>query len=374
MAVVYEGENLKLHSVDRRGKTIFIIRYLDRITKKDVKRQVPKGETPLDWAKKQDIKLSYAGTLDGPASLRLVDVIGEYKAEIDQRVENFVSNAKYGYKLRPNRRKTVFVHIDKHILPALGNRQVGELEPIDIQNFQEELVTRMKPQTVNAVISTLSRMMRFYVRKRLCKSDPCRDIEPLTPAAPEERYTPTYNEVRAVLAAVSDNMTSEVLIRLGAETGMRISEILALRWDAVDNDIIHVSLSNDRGSLGTTKTTGSTRKVMISFELMSMIATLHVVRNPESEFIFTNGEGNLYSASDVLKRVLHRACDRAGVPRFGFHGLRRFYINTQLDAGKSKEHVQKLVGHSIGSHVTDRHYRKIRDEDVLLPDNVVRIH
>jgi len=373
VSVIFEGDHLKLHSVDRRGNTVFIIRYRDRFTKKDIKRQVPKGETPLDWAKKQDLRLSYAGTLDGPASHRLVDVVGEYKAEIDQRVENFVSNAQYGHKLRPNRRTTIFLHIDKHILPALGDRMVGELEAIDIQNFQEELITRMKPQTANAVVSTLSRMMRFFVRKRLAKFDPCRDIEPLTPAAPEERYTPTYDEVKRVLHAASEYMWSEVLVRLAAETGMRISEILALRWDAIDDDIIHVKLSNDRGKLGTTKTTGSTRKVMISFDLMAKLATLHAV-NKGSEFVFTNSNGNLFNATDVLKRVLYPACKRAGVQQFGFHGLRRFYINTQLDAGKSKEHVQKLVGHSIGSHVTDRHYRKIRDEDVLLPDNVVRIH
>lgn len=374
MATIFEGENLRLQSVDRRGKTIFIIRYRDKITKKDIKRQVPSGETPLDWAKKQDLRLSYAGTLDGPASHRLVDVVGEYYAEIDQRVENFVSNAAYGHKLRPNRRTTIFLHIRKHILPALGDRMIGEIEAIDVQNFQEELLTKMKPQTANAVVGTFSRMMRFFVRKRLAKFDPCRDVEALAPAAPEERYTPTYSEVKQVVEAVGDNMRHEALIRLAAETGMRISEILALRWDAIDDQVIHVRLSNDRRALGTTKTTGSTRKVMISFDLMAKIATLHAVKQEGSEFIFTNASGNLYTATDVLKQVLYRACDKAGVQRFGFHGLRRFYINTLLDQGVMKEHVQTLVGHSIGSNVTDKHYRKIRPEDVLTENNIVTIH
>lgn len=50
------------------------------------------------------------------------------------------------------------------------------------------------------------------------------------------------------------------------------------------------------------------------------------------------------------------ACIKAGVTPFGFHGLRRLVINTVLDHNVIKDHVQKLVGHSIGSRVTDRHY------------------
>ena len=368
---LWEGKYLKLHLRERRGEQTYVIRYMDKKTNTEKMRQVPKGREPISWAQKQDIKLKYNGTLDKEQSSLLVDLITLYKAEIDERVENFHNGSKYGRRLRPNRRTTILVHINKHILPHFGNMDIEDITTQNVMKFQKELEKRMSPQYANTIVGTLRRIFKFFRQESLVQHNPCVDLDPLETRESQERYTPTEEEVVAILNVTGVHW-KKVMIKLAAANGMRISEILALRWDAIDGDKIHIRLSNDRRELGDTKTAGSNRIVRISKDLKDDLAQLKSVS--DSQWLFTNAKGNLFAASDVLKSVLHKACVRANVEKFGFHGLRRFYINKLLNENKSKDHVQVLVGHKVGSNVTDKHYRQIRPEDVYGEEYIITLH
>ena len=155
----------------------------------------------------------------------------------------------------------------------------------------------------------------------------------------------------------------EAIIRLSAETGCRISEALGLEWTHIRNDIIFIEQSAVKQEVGPTKTRSSKRKVMVSPEMAFLFKTMRLKGN--TKFVFVNSRLGLFTASDVARQALYPACERAGVAEFGFHGLRRLAINTLLVHGPMKDHVQKVVGHTIGSRVTDKHYREISNEDVL---------
>ena len=368
---LWEGKYLKLYLRERRGEQAYIIRYLDKRTNTEKMRQVPNGSEPFAWAQKQDIKLKYNGTLDNEKSTLLVDLITLYKEEMDERVENFKNESKYGRRLRPKRRTTILVHINKHILPYFGNMDVEDITTQNVMKFQRNLEKHMSPQYANTIVGTLRRIFKFFRQESLVQHNPCVELEPLETRGSKERYTPTEEEVVAILN-VTKLHWKKVMIKLAAANGMRISEILALRWDAIDGDKIHIRLSTDRGELGDTKTAGSNRTVRISDELKDDLAQLRAVS--DSQWVFTNSKGNLFAATDVLRAVLHRACDSANVKKFGFHGLRRFYINKQLNEGKSKDHVQVLVGHKVGSDVTDKHYRQIRPEEVYGDEYIITFH
>lgn len=163
-----------------------------------------------------------------------------------------------------------------------------------------------------------------------------------------------------------------VLVKLCAETGVRISEALALQWKAIRKDVISIERAVVQGEVGKTKTAGSTRKLKISPSLASAFKELRL-QSMRTDFVFVNAEGNLLSASDVLKQVLRPACKRAGVRDFGWHGLRRAWVTNQFNRGIREDHVQTLAGHAPGSKVTRAIYNKVREEDVLRDDYVVEL-
>jgi len=363
MPVIYKGKCLRLLD----GKNGYEIRFMD-LEGKEVRKRVPKSEEPMEYAILLDGRLERTGTLTDKVQAKFKDLVGLYVKELSGKRDNYVNNAEYGDKISPGTFKKTLVHINKHILPFFGDFDVEHIRPSTTLRFQANLVKGVKPQTANAVLGTMRRLMSFLTVHEYIETNPCREISNLQSAPLETKYTPTTAEVQQVIAS-ADQLWKKVLIMLAADTGMRISEILALKWVDIRNDLIFVKAAAINRELSGTKTVGSKRKIKIDSKLTARLAELRLASS--KDFVFTNEKGRLYTASDVLKQVLTPACTRANVMPFGWHGLRRHFINYQLDRGVPKNRVQKLVGHSIGSHVTDRHYREVRDEDVLVDEYVV---
>ena len=118
------------------------------------------------------------------------------------------------------------------------------------------------------------------------------------------------------------------------------------------------------GHVGKPKNKTSKRKVRIDSKLKLRLNTMRLAST--GDFLFTNSNNNLYTGTDATRQVLDKAIKKAGVQSFGWHGLRRFYENELEDQGMR-------MGHQIGSQVTDRHYRVVREEAVLTDDYVLSI-
>lgn len=155
-------------------------------------------------------------------------------------------------------------------------------------------------------------------------------------------------------------------------TGLRVGELVALEWSDINDGVLMVQRAVFRGQVKSTKTSNGLRKVQLSQQAQQTLDAWAEIA-PKSEYIFPNTRGRLDNHDNWRSRGLHPACVKAKVRKFGWHGLRRFYINSLLDAGAPREYVQKLVGHAVGSSVTDIHYRRIRDEDVLQADLTVSV-
>ena len=385
MALVFEGNNCRLyHGVyGQDKKERYQIRYYDGSGKR-VTKFVPKArqDDAYDYAKEVDAQLNVQGRLDDD-TFTFGKLINEYISQLEERVENYRNDAKYGDKMSPGTFKKTKVHI-KHLLLAdiksktpstLSQSDIRKITPSKVIQLQQELKTWLAPQTVNAIMGVLSRTMSFFVVKEYIQSNPCREVRQLQPKEPDQGYTPTMPEVSKVadsfdLEVQPEDLWKKVLVKLCAETGVRISEALALQWGAIRKDVIYVKQSVVQGEVGKTKNAGSTRKIKISNSLMVLLTELRL-KSLHTDYVFVNENGNLFSASDVLKQVLRPACKRAGVTSFGWHGLRRAYITALFNKGVREDHVQMLAGHAPGSKVTRSIYNKVREEDVLIDDYVV---
>jgi integrase/recombinase XerC len=162
--------------------------------------------------------------------------------------------------------------------------------------------------------------------------------------------TPTPAEAAAALRAMPRDEW-QLTARIVAATGARVGEVVQLR--SVDLD-----LGAGRLALGAAE--GASKTGMRWFPLDA--ATLRALdgregrgREPLLEF------GGVDAPIQALQRRLRRACDRAGVPRFTPHGLRRMEIGRLLRAGVDPATAASLTGHSID--VMLKHYHEVTDED-----------
>lgn len=163
--------------------------------------------------------------------------------------------------------------------------------------------------------------------------------------ANEERKpqrVPDEEEMARLLAA-ADRYDRNMIIAF-CVTGARKSELLRMTWQDVNFEKGFVTLWNKKGRGGWKE-----RQAPMDNVLKRVLEDQWKTRLPQSNYVFQNRDrrhpryGDRYTAR---RRFLAGLCKRAGIPRMGFHALRRFYGSIMIDKYKTAlPTLQKLLGH-----------------------------
>lgn len=151
------------------------------------------------------------------------------------------------------------------------------------------------------------------------------------------------------------------LIQIAFRTGMRIGEILTLKWSDVNFEehylIVNRTLSvynNGNAIINEPKTPRSHRAIDLDSVTISILKRIMLERGTSNKFIFTKKNGKIYSRQCIR---LYELCDRAGIPRRNFHSLRHTHISYCLAHQIDIPAVQSRAGHTDAT--TTLHYAHV---------------
>lgn len=124
------------------------------------------------------------------------------------------------------------------VLPAMGKLRLHEVTTQRIDAYLEELERRLKPNTVRGYRAVVSGVLGHAVRLGAIDRNPCREATPISGKGKEARSL-TYDErvdlltqVDADERAVDGDLPDVFRYLMG--TGVRIGELMGLRWFRVD--------------------------------------------------------------------------------------------------------------------------------------------
>lgn len=240
----------------------------------------------------------------------------------------------------------------KELKKHFGEMRLNKIRPVHIEEYKTKRlkgdegkeIKAIKCSTVNREVACLKHMFNLAIDWDMAGENPMRKLRKLPEQEKEIRQL-TKEEVGRLIECVNSKSPHlKSMIILAINTGMRLGEILGLKWSAVDFKQGHITLRKTKSS--------KPRYIPMNRDVVKLLSGI----SRESEFVFPSRR--LQGHCRYVKTAFWTACERAGLDGLTFHSLRHHAATLMLRNGASIVAVQKILGHSSLS-ITQRYLHDI---------------
>ena len=245
--------------------------------------------------------------------------------------------------------------INCHLLPAFGHKRLCDISTLNLQAF---VIAKMDGGLGWEVCSHLKNLMSliFNFAKRwghYAGDNPAVGVMLSEKVRVHERHALTAEQSYRLIAALHEPVAT--ITQVGVYAGLRIGEILGLRWQDVDlrTRSMHIRQASYRGTIGTPKTKGSKRTLPIPAPLAEALQRHHQRSGSHDGLVFPTSAGTPHSDTNLAARHLKPAGKKIGAPWIGWHSLRRTHATLLSESGASPKDAQAQLGHSNISTTMD---------------------
>src|SRR5437016_10356343 len=238
----------------------------------------------------------------------------------------------------------------EYILPAFGGKRLCDISTVEVQRFiLQKFNNGLGWETCNHLRNLLSKI--FACAKKwghFGGGSPASGVELPEKRPAREKRVLMPKQVALLLSHLQEPVRTMVM--LAVLTGLRVGEILGLRWQDLDLERgeLRVEQAVYRGSLGTPKTKGSKRTLPLPHALVLALQT--TAENPGApkgqELVFQTRKGTAFSDTNLLLRQIKPAARKIGLPWVSWHSFRRTHATLLQLAGGSAKDAQAQLGHA----------------------------
>lgn len=262
------------------------------------------------------------------------------------------------------------------VLEAIGSMKVHKIDRQTVISVQRMLKDKgITPQGVNYRTGLLHAILKTACYDGLIRANPCEGVRRQRVTAKPARETIhralTKQEQAAFLEAVKDSWNYELYLT-ALQTGMRLGELGALTWAAVDTskNVIHVKQTettdeDGKRTTGTPKTKTSLRDIPLSPEVRKVLVrqrakVLARFGKCAPLYVFPAYNGGFLRPGTVDPEI-KRAYESAGVPRFSFHAFRDTFATRAVESGMNMKTLQEVLGHASFAMTSDLYAHVLPD-------------
>ncbi|MFC1924641.1 tyrosine-type recombinase/integrase [Chloroflexota bacterium] len=262
-----------------------------------------------------------------------------------------------------------------HLVPALGNIPLTQLKPEHLQRYYSEKLEggrydgkgALSKTTVSHHHTCIHRALEMALKWGLINRNPA---DAITPPRPQHSEMHTLNEDDLHNFLEAAKKTSYyVLFYLALSTGMRRSELLALRWSDIDLMLCQIYVTRSMHHLhsgeivfGAPKTARGRRMVSLSPSTAMLLrehkdkqaAQLDMlgISLKEDDLVLSDPEGKPL-LPDTVSHAWTKLVNRTGLKGIRLHDARHTHASLMLKQGIHPKIVQERLGHATISTTLD---------------------
>lgn len=137
--------------------------------------------------------------------------------------------------------------------------------------------------------------------------------------------------------SVCDNLKHKVILALLYSCGLRVSELINLKWENIDRSRMIINIIQAKGN--------KDRQVMLASNLIPLLESYWKEYKP-NEYVL-NGQFDLQYSSRSVGEVVKQIAEKAGInKRVYTHLMRHCSFTHMVENGTDISLIQKLAGHN----------------------------
>ncbi|MBL8496776.1 site-specific integrase [Nitrosomonas sp. JL21] len=231
-----------------------------------------------------------------------------------------------------------------HLLPAFGELTISELTASKVKEWLSILPCSSKRK--GNILIPLRQMFDELYHEEIIDKNPLQRVKNL-PTKTREPEPFTQEEVTKILHELTGQAKN--LIQFAFYSGLRTSELIALRWPDVDfeNNRIFVTSAYVRGQFKTTKTKSGKREVTLQPQAKEALLTQQTFTRTQNQTVFHDPDTNQPWRDDqpIRKKVWIPALKKANIKYRNPYQTRHTFASMLLSRGEKPLWVASQMGH-----------------------------
>jgi integrase len=260
--------------------------------------------------------------------------------------------------------------IAKYLEPRFGRMCLRDLTRLTLQQYFSGMAGKVSYPTISKIRDVLSSVLRSAVDVDYLIKSPMEGLRlPLDKRPRQPKPTITPEQFNKLVQLVSEPYAT--MIYIAVWTGLRVSELIGLKWRCIHTDSITIEERYCRGDWSVPKTDASAATIGVSPEVSARILRLKTLSveiraglgtrqyklvksdDPNALVFQSVKDGRPMNDQNILKRHLQPAARKLGLPFVNWRCLRTSHATWLVQAGADPKSVQGQMRHSRISTTMD---------------------
>ena len=281
-----------------------------------------------------------------------------------------VSKEWLEYKKNSIKKSTYYNYkfiIEKHLNKTFGEQNVEKIK--DYNQYIQELTSRLSSKTIRDIICVLKAILKYYEEENDYKlkfkrmNIPKLEKKEIKILSPKER-------IKLEKYCLNDKNLKSLGILLSLNTGLRIGEICALKWENIDlkekNIYVKRTLqriydAENRTSkiiIDKPKTETSIRCIPINSKIYEELNKLK--KGFSNKDFFLTGANEVYIEPRVYQNYYKNLLKNCKIKEYNFHILRHTFATNCIDVGMDIKSLSEILGHATVDITLNRYVHSSR--------------
>jgi integrase len=238
----------------------------------------------------------------------------------------------------------------RYLLPTVGPLRLHELDREALQAFLVgKKAQGYSSSTLHGIRTTLSKILVQAVTWRYLEENPAKGLSIGERVPKKEPAFLSPQDASRLIESLPEPCHTIVIVAL--LTGLRIGEVVALRWGRVDflRGVLQVRETySEESGFGTPKTRSSVRDVPLSNPVRAALLAQkqRCVHSLAADLVFASRTNTPIGPKNLANRILRPTCKKLGLRPISWHVLRHTHATWLSESGATIRAVQDILGQS----------------------------